>query len=108
MRTKVRCLCCGYRTLDERGGHEICPVCFWEDDTYLKLEQIDEDGNAKIAFMSNNCDNDEYDGEDILDIPSGANHSLTLRQGRVNYCEFGACEKEMLEYCRKPSKLELK
>lgn len=26
------CPCCGYRTLRERGGFEICPVCFWEDD----------------------------------------------------------------------------
>jgi hypothetical protein len=26
------CPCCGYLTLDERGGYEICPVCFWEDD----------------------------------------------------------------------------
>ncbi|MBW4608570.1 MAG: hypothetical protein KME22_15515 [Hassallia sp. WJT32-NPBG1] len=26
------CPCCGYKTLSERGGYEICPVCFWEDD----------------------------------------------------------------------------
>jgi hypothetical protein len=26
------CPCCGYRTLSEQGGYEICPVCFWEDD----------------------------------------------------------------------------
>ena len=28
---KVICLCCGYRTLDERGAFDICPICFWED-----------------------------------------------------------------------------
>jgi len=27
-----RCPCCGYPTLDERGGYEICPLCDWEDD----------------------------------------------------------------------------
>ncbi|MGR9272681.1 CPCC family cysteine-rich protein (plasmid) [Rhizobium leguminosarum] len=27
-----RCPCCHFRTLHERGGNEICPVCFWEDD----------------------------------------------------------------------------
>ena len=27
-----RCPCCGYKTLPERGGFELCPVCFWEDD----------------------------------------------------------------------------
>lgn len=26
------CPCCGYRSLRERGGYEICRVCFWEDD----------------------------------------------------------------------------
>src|SRR5262249_6030280 len=27
-----RCPCCHCLTLHERGGYEICPVCFWEDD----------------------------------------------------------------------------
>ena len=27
-----RCPCCKYRTLHSRGGFEVCPVCFWEDD----------------------------------------------------------------------------
>lgn len=26
------CPCCGYPTLSERGGYEICSLCFWEDD----------------------------------------------------------------------------
>jgi len=26
------CPCCGYPTLHERGGYEICPLCNWEDD----------------------------------------------------------------------------
>ncbi len=25
------CPSCGFPTLDERGGYDICPVCFWED-----------------------------------------------------------------------------
>jgi hypothetical protein len=29
---RVPCPCCGRVTLSERGGYEICPVCFWEDD----------------------------------------------------------------------------
>lgn len=28
----ARCPCCGYVTLHERGGYEICPLCGWEDD----------------------------------------------------------------------------
>ena len=27
-----RCPCCFYRSLPDRGEHDICPVCFWEDD----------------------------------------------------------------------------
>jgi hypothetical protein len=26
------CPCCGFPTLGDRGGFEICVVCFWEDD----------------------------------------------------------------------------
>lgn len=26
------CPCCGYKTLPERGGYDLCPVCWWEDD----------------------------------------------------------------------------
>ena len=26
------CPCCGYKTLDEIGGYDICPYCKWEDD----------------------------------------------------------------------------
>jgi hypothetical protein len=29
---KFQCPCCYYFTLDEVGGYDICPVCFWEDD----------------------------------------------------------------------------
>ena len=26
------CPCCGYPTLEERGGYDICELCNWEDD----------------------------------------------------------------------------
>jgi hypothetical protein len=28
----LTCPCCGYPTLPERAGWQICPLCFWEDD----------------------------------------------------------------------------
>jgi hypothetical protein len=55
------CPCCGYRTLDERGGYDICPVCFWEDD-----------------------------GVDDPAAGSGPNH-MTLAEGRDNFARLGAC-----------------
>ncbi|NQT39389.1 MAG: hypothetical protein HQ581_17965 [Planctomycetes bacterium] len=29
---RYTCPCCGYLTLDERGGYDICELCNWEDD----------------------------------------------------------------------------
>lgn len=58
------CPCCGYLTLDERGGYEICPVCSWEDD-----------------------------GQDTHDadvVRGGPNGKLSLAQARRNFAEFGA------------------
>ena len=52
------------------------------------------------------CEADTYSGADVLDIISGANHGLTLRQGRENYKKFGACEEDMIPHVRKPSKEE--
>lgn len=57
---RLACPCCRHLTLDERGGYDICPVCFWEDD-----------------------------GVDELDGYSGPNH-MTLAQGRKAFAELGA------------------
>ena len=41
------CPCCGYLTLgdEHRGGYEICPVCFWEDDG-VQFHELDFVGGA--------------------------------------------------------------
>ena len=104
---KVRCLCCGYKTLDQRGAFEICPVCFWEDEVYLLFDKMDQTGEIDSIYNHNNCDDEDYNGEDVLDIRSGANHGLTLRQSRENYRKIGACCKEMLQHCRPPKKSEM-
>jgi len=54
------CPCCRYRSLSERGAHQICRVCFWEDD-----------------------------GTSDADHVSGPNH-MTLRDARLNVQRFGA------------------
>ncbi len=96
---KYKCFCCGYTTLDSRGGYDICPVCFWEDDRYLLYD--------KEEIVTSLYDElDDIDEETLMDIPSGANDGLTLREGRENYKRFGACEEEMVKYVRKPHKGE--
>jgi hypothetical protein len=70
------CPCCGYLTLDERGGFEICPVCFWEDD-----------------------------GQDVHDadeVRGGPNGRLSLTAARHNFESFGACAKKVLPHVRPP------
>ena len=56
---KYPCPCCGNKTLDERGGFCICPVCFWEDDG-----QDDEDADT---------------------IRGGPNGLLSLTEARAKY-----------------------
>ncbi len=94
---KYRCLCCGYLTLESRGEFDICPVCYWEDDTYFDFSRIGEETAVTGAYFDR-----EPAAEELLDKPSGANHGLTLRAAQENYRSFGACEKEMLAHVRKP------
>ena len=99
---KYRCLCCGFRTLSSQGKCDICPVCFWEDEVYFTPEQ---------QQIYNHCTTIEeiYKNpkfEDLLTEPSSANHNLTPKQARNNYLSFGACEKNMLPYVRKPLEQE--
>lgn len=75
-----RCPCCGYRTLPERCKYLICRVCFWEDDRYT---------------------------EQCPDSCCGPNYPVSLTQARLNFKEFGACERKMLEHVRKPKPEEI-
>ena len=85
---RYKCKCCGYFTMKDEpldpakhpGTFEICPVCFWEDDS--------------LQFL-----NPDYSG--------GAN-AVSLREAKQNFKKFRAAEKDMLKYVRPPRKNELK
>jgi hypothetical protein len=79
---KYTCPCCGYKTLEEEppGTYAICPICFWEDDG--------------VQF------------EDP-DYPGGAN-TVSLREAQRNFAAFGACEREMLEHVRRPTRADVR
>lgn len=94
---KYRCLCCGNLTLAARAEYDICPVCFWEDDAYLML---DGDEMRFLYYEQKPLP------EDLLNLRSGANHGLTLKEGQQNYKAFGACKKEMIPHVRKPKPFE--
>lgn len=73
---RYACPCCRYLTLEERGGHEICPVCFWEDDGQDQAEA------------------------DV--VRGGSNAELSLTQARSNFALFGACAERFRADVRKP------
>lgn len=62
------CPCCGYVTLAERGMCQICPVCFWEDDSFNR------------------------DAHHVYSMP---NH-MTLAEGRKNFATVGASKSKWL------------
>lgn len=70
------CPCCRHRTLDVRGGFEICPVCYWEDDGQ-----------------------DEHDADVVRGGPNGG---LSLSVARANYAQLGACDEGSLRFVRAP------
>jgi hypothetical protein len=74
---KVPCPCCGFRTLGERGGFEMCPVCWWEDDGQ-------DDADADV-------------------VRGGPNGDLSLTQARANYRQVGASDPTYVDKVRKPS-----
>jgi hypothetical protein len=75
-----RCPCCGSLTLPTRGGFELCPVCFWEDDGQ-----------------------DDHDADEVRCGPNG---NLSLTQARANYGEFGASDRTSLPRVRPPNPRE--
>jgi hypothetical protein len=70
------CACCGYVTLPERGGFDICPVCFWEDDG--------------------------QDDDDADNVRGGPNGSLSLTTARANFQRIGAWSEESVRSVRRP------
>ncbi|WP_442869415.1 CPCC family cysteine-rich protein [Bradyrhizobium sp. CCBAU 11434] len=73
-----RCPCCQFRTLHERGGFEICPVCFWEDDG--------------------------QDDHDAGNVRGGPNGSLSLIRARQNFKQCGASDADIARLFDLPQK----
>lgn len=74
---KYKCPCCGFMTFDEEIGasYDICPVCYWQDDS------VDINANTEMI--------------------SGAN-GMSLSEARSNFLLFGAVKEEFADIVREP------
>jgi len=61
---RFQCPCCDFYVFQQRGRHDTCPVCWWEDD------------------------GSDLDAPDAV---SPANH-ISLREARANFARFGAAD----------------
>jgi Cysteine-rich CPCC len=62
---KYPCVCCGRLTMEEPPGpHQICPICFWEDDA------------VQLRWP---------------DWSAGANRT-SLIEAQQNFQDYGACD----------------
>jgi len=75
------CPCCRFLTHPDRGGYDICPVCFWED------------GGQ-----------DDHDADEVR---GGPNYTLSLTEARANFAAIGAAEARVLQFVRPPNPEEL-
>ncbi|CAH0168475.1 MULTISPECIES: CPCC family cysteine-rich protein [unclassified Pedobacter] len=76
---KIKCVCCGFFTIEKDAISTICPVCFWHKDFYQE-EHIDDDGGP---------------------------NSISLRGAKVNFKSFGVIEREFLDFVRPPKEDEI-
>lgn len=70
------CPCCGYATLKRSGRHEICAICFWEDDGH-------DDPEADINW--------------------GGPNYVSLTEGRKNFLKLGVSDPKDIAHVRAPS-----
>jgi len=80
MEPRLPCPSCGFLVFNEPpGSHDICPICYWEDD------------NVQLRFP---------------DFAGGANKP-SLMEAQRNFAEFGASEVRLLLFVRSPTEEDI-
>lgn len=76
VKAAARCLCCGYRTLEQPESLSLCPVCWW-------MDEGQDDADADAVWES-------------------SNGKLSLAVARINFMRFGAADPRHAHRVRPP------
>ncbi|MDM5219671.1 CPCC family cysteine-rich protein [Peribacillus sp. NJ11] len=108
---REKCLCCGFPTLDERGGHDICELCNWEDDGQNDL-YADEvwggpNGDYSLTEARRNFNKHLIMYRDKINILSQTDKKIETKKTLIRaFVELDKCESESLEYMSLWSKIK--
>jgi len=67
----ARCPCCGYPTLNARGEYELCPICWWEDESTALDAAPDTESAANGGYTLTRARANVADHFDMYDPGAG-------------------------------------
>ena len=79
------CACCGWRTRSEEefGSYELCPVCFWEDDSVQTINPNFEGGANVPSLIQARANYEQYGASDPGSVPNVRPPNPNLEGPRV-------------------------
>ncbi|MCY8937862.1 CPCC family cysteine-rich protein [Peribacillus frigoritolerans] len=108
---REKCPCCGFPTLDERGGYDICELCNWEDDGQDDL-YADEvwggpNGDYSLSEARRNFNKHLIMYRDKINILSQTDKKIETKKNLIRaFVELDKCESDSLEYMLLWSKIK--
>ncbi|MBO1001029.1 hypothetical protein IOC57_25315 [Bacillus sp. SD075] len=108
---REKCPCCGFPTLDERGGYDICELCNWEDDGQDDL-YADEvwggpNGDYSLTEARRNFNKHLIMYRDKINILSHTDKKIETKKNLIRaFVELEKCESDSLEYMSLWSKIK--
>lgn len=77
MKIKEECACCKHFTVE--GMFDICPICFWQKDSFQEKHNFDNGGPNMVCLLD----------------------------AQENYKKYAVSEERFKEYVRRPTDAEL-
>ncbi|MFF2290997.1 CPCC family cysteine-rich protein [Peribacillus butanolivorans] len=108
---REKCPCCGFPTLDERGGYDICELCNWEDDgqddPYSDEVWGGPNGDYSLTEARRNFNKNLTMYRDKRNILSQTDKEIETKKTLIRaFVELDKCESDSLEYMSLWSKIK--